>query len=93
MTVKFAFLALFWRLIDRIPPLIKYWRVVVAFNLAVTGYGVSVYLVPCSQGMIVNKIQQLDAKRVSMPATLTDVQSFVSAKMSNKNLSNTHCHS
>ena len=57
MTVKFAFLALFWRLIDRIPPLIRYWRVVVAFNLAVTGYGVSVYLVPCWQGMIINKTQ------------------------------------
>ena len=93
ITVKFAFLALFWRLIDRIPPLIRYWRVVVAFNLAVTGYGISVYLVPCSQGMIVENTQQLDAERVSMSATLIDIQSFVSAKMSNKNPFDTHCHS
>ena len=59
VAVKFAFLALFWRLIDRIPSLIKYWRVVVAFNLAVTGYGFSVYPDKCSQGMIVNETQQL----------------------------------
>ena len=85
VTVKFAFLALFWRLIDRIPPLIKYWRVVVAFNLAVAGYGIFVYPSKCSQGMIVNKTQQLNAKRVSTPATLIDAQSFVLAKTSNKN--------
>lgn len=47
MAVKFSFLALFKRLIDRIPPLIKYWRVVVAFNLAVTAYGASVYVIAC----------------------------------------------
>ena len=85
VTVKLAFLALFRRLIDRIPPLIKYWRVVVAFNLAVTGYGVSVYIPQCSQGMTVNKTQQLEAKRVSKPATLTDAQPFVLAKTSNEN--------
>lgn len=47
MAVKFAFLALFRRLIDRIPPLIKYWRVVVTFNLIVTVYGALVYIVTC----------------------------------------------
>ena len=47
MAVKFSFLALFRRLIDRIPPLIKYWRVVVLFNLAVTAYGATVYIVAC----------------------------------------------
>ena len=47
MAVKFSFLALFRRLIDRIPPLIKYWQVVVAFNLAVTAYGASVYVIAC----------------------------------------------
>lgn len=92
VTVKFAFLALFWRLIDRIPSLIKYWWVVVAFNLAATGYGISVYLFKCVGGMIVNKTQQLDAKRVSLPATLTDAQSLVFAKMCNEKLSDTHCH-
>ncbi|MCJ1469771.1 hypothetical protein MMC07_008413, partial [Pseudocyphellaria aurata] len=47
MAVKFSFLVLFRRLIDRIPPLIRYWRVVVAFNLAVTVYGALVYCLPC----------------------------------------------
>lgn len=47
MAVKFSFLALFKRLIDRMPGLIKYWWFVVAFNLAVTGYGASVYVVAC----------------------------------------------
>ena len=47
MAVKFSFLALFRRLIDRIPSLIKYWWFVVSFNLAVTGYGASVYVVTC----------------------------------------------
>ena len=47
MAVKFSFLALFRRLIDRMPPLIKYWWFVVVFNLAVTGYGASVYVVAC----------------------------------------------
>ena len=47
MAVKCSFLALFRRLIDRIPPLIKYWRFVVAFNLAVTAYGAFVYVIAC----------------------------------------------
>lgn len=40
-------LALFKRLIDRIPSLVKYWWFVVAFNLAVTGYGASAYVIAC----------------------------------------------
>ena len=47
MSVKFSFLALFRRLIDRMPSLIRYWRVVVAFNFAVTCYGASVYVIAC----------------------------------------------
>ncbi|KAI4189225.1 MAG: hypothetical protein L6R41_001605 [Letrouitia leprolyta] len=47
MAVKFSFLALFKRLIDRIYSLAVYWWVVVAFNLAVTGYGASVYVIAC----------------------------------------------
>ncbi|KAI4193838.1 MAG: hypothetical protein LQ348_002764 [Seirophora lacunosa] len=47
MAVKFSFLALFKRLIDRMPGLLRYWWFVVAFNLAVTGYGASVYFVAC----------------------------------------------
>lgn len=47
MSVKFAFLALFRRLIDRMPSLIRYWWVVVFFNIAVTGYGAAVYVIAC----------------------------------------------
>ena len=47
MAVKFSFLFLFRKLIDRIRPLIIYWWVVTAFNIIVLGYGVSVYYVAC----------------------------------------------
>lgn len=75
MAVKFSFLALFRRLIDRIPPLIKYWRIVVAFNLAVTAYGATVYVVACPHfsGMKVGKTQQLGTKGISSPRTLIEV--------------------
>lgn len=58
MAVKFSFLALFRRLIDRIPPLIIYWWVVVTFNLAITGYGASLYYLLCPNptGLEVGKI-------------------------------------
>lgn len=61
MAVKFSFLALFRQLIDRIPPLIRYWRIVVAFNIAVAAYGASVYVVACPHfsGMKAGKTQQL----------------------------------
>ena len=75
MAVKFSFLALFRRLIDRIPPLIKYWRIVVAFNLAVTAYGASVYVIACPHfsGMKVGKTEQLGTKTLSSPQTLIGV--------------------
>lgn len=47
MAVKFCFLFLFRKLIDRIQPLVIYWWVVTAFNVVVFGYGVSVYYVVC----------------------------------------------
>lgn len=77
MAVKFSFLALFRRLIDRIPPLIKYWRVIVAFNIAVTAYGASVYVVACPHfsGMKVGKHKQLGTKGISRLYTLTNAQS------------------
>ena len=64
MAVKFSFLALFRRLIDRMPPLIRYWRVVVVFNLAVTAYGASVYIIACPHfsGMKFGKTGQLGTK-------------------------------
>lgn len=45
--VKFSFLALFKRLIDRMPPLISYWWIVVTFNVAVSCYGVAVPSITC----------------------------------------------
>lgn len=47
MAVKFCFLFLFRKLIDRIQPLVIYWWAVTAFNVVVLGYGVSVYFVSC----------------------------------------------
>lgn len=69
MAVKFAFLALFRRLIDRIPPLIRYWRVVVAFNLAVAGYGASVYVIACPHfsGAKVGRIPLLSIYKTCRP--------------------------
>ena len=48
MAVKFSFLYLFRKLIDRIKPLIIYWWVVTAFNVVALGYGVIVYYVACN---------------------------------------------
>ena len=47
VAVKFSFLALFKRLIHRMRPMIIYWWVVVAFNVAVAGYGAAVYILAC----------------------------------------------
>ena len=49
VSVKFSFLALFRRLIDRIPALVKYWWFVVAYNVAVSVYGAVTYIVACPQ--------------------------------------------
>ena len=45
--VKFSFLFLFRKLISRVRSLIVYWWIVVAVNVAVFGYGCSVYFVAC----------------------------------------------
>jgi heme/copper-type cytochrome/quinol oxidase subunit 2 len=47
MAVKFSFLFFFRKLIDRIRPLIIYWWVVTVFNVAVLGYGSTVYYLAC----------------------------------------------
>ncbi|KAI4237997.1 MAG: hypothetical protein L6R40_005808 [Gallowayella cf. fulva] len=47
VSVKFSFLSLFRRLIDRMPPLITYWWFVVAFNVVAFGYGLSTYFLIC----------------------------------------------
>ncbi|KAL8811957.1 MAG: hypothetical protein Q9200_001390 [Gallowayella weberi] len=47
IAVKFSFLSLFRRLIERMPPLIIYWWFVVVFNLVAFGYGLSTYFLIC----------------------------------------------
>ena len=47
VAVKFCYLALFKKLVDRIRPMVIYWWVVVIFNAAVSVYGVTVYMVSC----------------------------------------------
>ena len=47
VSVKFSFLALFRRLIDRIPALTKYWWFVVAYNVVVSTYGAVTYIIAC----------------------------------------------
>ncbi|KAL8683839.1 MAG: hypothetical protein Q9186_000182 [Xanthomendoza sp. 1 TL-2023] len=45
--VKFSFLFLFRRLIERLPRLIIYWWLVVAFNVVAFGYGLLTYFLIC----------------------------------------------
>ena len=47
MAVKFSFLFLFKKLIDRIKPMMIYWWVITVFNVIVLGYGLAVYYVSC----------------------------------------------
>ena len=47
VSVKFCFLFLFRKLVDRVRPLVIYWWVVTLFNAAVSAYGVSVYILAC----------------------------------------------
>lgn len=47
MAVKFCYLALFKKLVDRIKPMRTYWWIVTVFNVAVAAYGATVYWVAC----------------------------------------------
>ena len=47
VAVKFSYLLLFKRLIDRIRPLILIWWIAVVFNAIVSIYGVTVYFTAC----------------------------------------------
>ena len=46
-SVKFSFLFLFRRLIDRLPNLMIYWWVVVIFNAVVAVYGAAICVLTC----------------------------------------------
>jgi hypothetical protein len=45
--VKMSFLLFFRKLIDKMPPLILYWRITLGVNIIVSVYGFAVYLVAC----------------------------------------------
>ena len=47
VSVKFSYLFLFKKLIDRIPRMISYWWCVAAFTAVISAYGASVYVVAC----------------------------------------------
>ena len=47
VSVKFCFLVLFKKLVERIRPMVIYWWIVTIFNAAVSAYGVSVYIAAC----------------------------------------------
>ena len=47
VSVKFGFLFLFRKLIDRIPPMVIYWRFVMIFISVVSAFGVTIYIASC----------------------------------------------
>ena len=47
VAVKFSYLFLFRKLIDRMPRMITYWWVAGAFNGLISAYGTTVYVVTC----------------------------------------------
>jgi hypothetical protein len=47
VSVKFSFLFLFKTLITRIRWLVVYWWIVMVFTIAISGYGVAVYIIVC----------------------------------------------
>lgn len=47
VAVKFSYLFLFRKLIDRLPPMITYWWFVVVFNGIISAYGATIYIAAC----------------------------------------------
>jgi hypothetical protein len=47
VSVKFCFLCLFKKLVERIRPMVVYWWIATIFNAAVSAYGVTVYIAAC----------------------------------------------
>lgn len=47
VAVKFSYLFLFRKLIDRIRPLVIYWWFVAVFNAMISAYGAAVYIAAC----------------------------------------------
>ena len=49
VSVKFSYLFLFKKLIDRMPPMIMYWWFVAVFNAIISAYGATVYIAACPE--------------------------------------------
>ena len=49
VAVKFSYLILFKKLIDRIRPMVVYWWCVASFNAIISAYGASVYVAACPE--------------------------------------------
>lgn len=47
VSVKFSFLFLFRRLIDRVTVMVTYWWFITVFNVAIAGYGAAAYFLAC----------------------------------------------
>lgn len=47
MAVKLCFLFLFKKLVERIGPMLVYWRIVTVFNIVVAFYGMGSYIAAC----------------------------------------------
>ena len=47
VSVKFSYLFLFKRLIDRLRPMVIYWWIVAVFNGMISAYGAAVYIAVC----------------------------------------------
>ena len=59
--VKFSFLFFFRKLIDRIPPLITYWWIVVFLNIALFGYEIAIQYETCPyySGLGIRKLNEI----------------------------------
>ena len=75
VSVKFSFLFLFRKLVDRIPTLIKYWWCVTIFNVVAGAYGIAVYLVACPHFYNVEARKFIFAPTFCVWRTHTDVVS------------------
>jgi hypothetical protein len=47
VSVKYSYLFLFKRLIDRVPPMVVFWWFAAVFNGLVSAYGVAMYILTC----------------------------------------------
>jgi hypothetical protein len=69
VSVKYSYLFLFKRLIDRVPPMVIFWWFAAVFNGLVSAYGVAMYILLCptfnnhNVGMLLQTIQEKSLSR------------------------------